>query len=125
MLRVALAIRALGVFFLELRGVGEHDARELGRRRRAEDAAAEALRHEPRQVAAVIEVRVREHDRVDRVGADRQRLPVALAQLLQSLKQPAVDEHAMAVGVEQMLRTGDGARGAETGQSVMSFGSLQ
>ena len=39
-------------------------------------------------------MRVRQHDGVDRVGADRQRLPVALAKLLQSLKQPAVDQHA-------------------------------
>ena len=51
---------------------------------------------EPRQVAAVIEVRVRQHDGVDVGRANRQRLPVALAQLLESLEQAAVDEHACA-----------------------------
>ena len=50
------------------------------------------------------------------VGADRQRLPVALAQLLQALKQSAVDEDAVAVDLEQMFRSGDGARRAEKRQ---------
>ena len=66
MVRVALAVRALRVFFLQLGRVGEHDARELGGGRRAEDAAAKPLADEPRQVAAVIEMRVRQDDGVDR-----------------------------------------------------------
>ena len=65
MLRVALAVGALGVFFLQLRRVGEHDPRELGGGRRAEDPAAETLADEPRQKAAVIEMRVRQDDRAD------------------------------------------------------------
>ena len=39
----------------------------------------ETLRDEPRQVAAVIEVGVREDDCVDGRGGDGQRLPVAIA----------------------------------------------
>ena len=76
-------------------------------------AAAEALRHEPRQVAAVIEVRVRQDDGVDVLRGDRQVLPVALAQLLQPLEQPGVDEHLRVAGVEQVLRAGDRLRRAE------------
>ena len=40
-------------------------------------------------------------------GIERQPLPVALAQLLESLKQPAVDEHVRAAGFQQVLRAGD------------------
>ena len=61
-------------------------------------------------------MRVRQHDRFDRVGADRQRLPVPLAQILQPLKQPAIDEHDAVRDVEQVLRSGDRARRAEKRQ---------
>ena len=50
------------------------------------------------------------------VGRDRQRLPVALAQFLEPLKQAAVDEDPDAGGVEQVLRAGDSARGAQEGK---------
>src|SRR5262245_56385262 len=58
-------------------------------------------------------MRVREHDGVDGLRIDRKRLPVPLAQLLQSLEQAAVDEDALSTRLEQMFRSGDGARGAE------------
>ena len=91
---VAAAIRLRGIFFLQLGGVGQHDLREVGGARCAEDAAAEAAGDEPRQPADVIEVRVRQHERVDGCRIDRQRLPVALAQFLEPLEHAAVDEHA-------------------------------
>ena len=102
---ISLPIRALRIFFLQLRGVRKHDAREIRGGRRAEDAALEALRDQPRQIAAVIEMRVRQDDRLDRVSANGQRLPVALAQVLQSLKQPAIDEDAVTVHFEEMFRS--------------------
>ena len=37
-------------------------------------------------------------------------------QFLEPLKQPAVDEHPVRPGVEQVFRAGDGAGGAEEGQ---------
>ena len=63
----------------------------------AEHAAAKAAGDQPRQIAAVIEMRVRQHDGVDVGRRDRQSLPVALAQLLEPLEQPAVDENASSV----------------------------
>ena len=51
------------------------------------------------------------------VGIERQLAPVQLAQVLAPLEQPAVDEHAAAVDLEQMLRAGHGARGAVEGQA--------
>ncbi len=92
---VALAIRPLGVLFLDVRGVVEDDPGQFGRRARAEHPAAEALADEPRQVAAVIEVRVGEHHGPNRVGADGEGLPVAFAQELEALEEAAVDEHAL------------------------------
>ena len=61
----------------------------------------------------MVEMRVRQHDGIDARRAHRQRLPVPLAQLLESLKQTAVDEHPLAAGLEQVLGAGDGAGGAQ------------
>ena len=42
--------------------------------------------------------------------------PVALAQLLETLKQPAIDQDPTASQVEQVLRPGDGAGGTQKRQ---------
>ena len=112
-LREVVPVGELGVLFLQASGVGQDDAAEILGALRAEHAAAEALRDEARQIAAVIEVRVRQHDRLDARRRHRQVLPVALAQLLQALEQPRVDHDARAVGVDEVLRARDGAGGAE------------
>jgi hypothetical protein len=44
--------------------------------------------HQPRQIADVIEVGVRQHDRVNRRWRDRKRLPVPLAKCFQPWKSP-------------------------------------
>jgi hypothetical protein len=56
---------------------------------------------------------VREDHRIDGVCGNRQRLPIPLAQLLQTLKQTAVDEYPVASCVEEMLGASDGAGGAQ------------
>ena len=76
----------------------------------------EPVRTQPRQVADVIEVRVRQDDRIDGVGRHGKRLPVPQPELLQSLEESAVDEHAAAAMFEQVFRAGDRARGAEKRQ---------
>ena len=70
--RVAPTIRLPCVFFLQPRGVGQYETAQIGRSRRAEDAAAEPLRDEAWQVAGVIEVSVCQDDRMDRRRVDRQ-----------------------------------------------------
>ena len=90
-LREAVTVGVGRIFFLDPAGVGQHDAAEILGAGGAENAAAETLRHQPRQIAAMIEVRVRQDDRVDVCRGNRQVLPVALAQLLQPLEQPRVD----------------------------------
>ena len=87
-----MTVGVLRVFFLNATRVWQHDAAQILGPRRAEDAAPETLRDQAREIAAVIEVRVRQHDRRDVRRLDRQVAPVALAQLLEPLEQPAVDQ---------------------------------
>ena len=56
------APRELG---LQFRGIQEHETGELVRRRGGEDRTAETRGHQMRDEAAVVEVRVREEQRVD------------------------------------------------------------
>ena len=63
--------------------------------------------------AAVIHVRVAQHDGRQGARVDRQRAPVAQPQLLQALEEPAVEQHLLVAGAKQMLRAGDGPGRAE------------
>ena len=56
---------------------------------------------------------MRQDHGVDPGRIDRQRRPVAQAQLFEPLEQPAIDEHAVIAEIEQVLGAGDGARGPE------------
>ena len=112
------AVGVLGVFLFELGGIEELQLAQFGGGARAIDGAAKAGLHEPRQVADVIDVRVREHDAIDGRSIEGKRLPVAQPQLFEPLEQPAVDEHAAAAGFEQVLRAGDGFGGAVEGELV-------
>src|SRR5262245_50034430 len=113
MFRVTLAIRPVGILLLQMRRVGQHESRELRRRGSTEDAPPEALVHQPRKKPAVIEMRVCQHDGVNRVCADRERLPIPFAKVLESLEQTGVDEHTLAARFNQVLGAGDRARRSE------------
>src|SRR5207248_6782524 len=112
-LRVAVAVRVARVLFLNPRRIGQHERAELARGRRAEDPAPKAPRDEARQVAAVVQVRVGENYGVDPRGIDRQRRPVAQPELLQALKETAVDKDAAVAEIEEMLGAGDSAGGSK------------
>ena len=116
MLRKTVTVRFARVLFLNVRRVGEHQRAQLFRRWCAENATSEPAGDKAWQVTAVIEMRVREDDRVDRCRIDRQRLPVPDPQLLQPLEQPAVDEHAPAAELEQVFRSRHGSRRTEESQ---------
>jgi len=66
---------------------------------------------------------MRQHDRLDAGRIDRQRFPVALPQVLQTLKQSTIDQDPMTVDLQQMLGSGDGPCGAEKGQRRHLFTS--
>ena len=60
----------------------------------AKDGAAETLFHQTWDISDMVEVRVSEHDGVDRRSRNWEVLPVALSQFLQPLKQAAIEQHA-------------------------------
>ena len=98
------------VLLLDLGRVGEHDAQQVARRRRAVDRPGEPLADERRQVAAVVDVGVAEDDRVDLVGVERE-VAVALPGLLAAaLVQAAVEQDLVVADFEQVHRPGDAAR---------------
>jgi len=97
-----------GLFFLQVSGVREQDLEEVRRRPRRVDAPPEAVLHEPRQVARVVDVAVGQDHPVHRRGLDRQTVPVAQSQLLEPLVQPAVDEQPSGVRLDEVLGPRDG-----------------
>src|SRR5580765_193078 len=100
-----------------MRGVGQHQRAELAGPWGTESPALEALRDEPGQVPAVVEMCVCQHDGIDSGRVHRQRGPVAETQLFQTLKQSTVDQHAMIAKVQQMLGSGHRACCAEKRES--------
>ena len=68
---------------------------------------------QPREIACVVDVGVREYDRVEAGELDRRRRPVSLAQSFHALEQSAVDEHSGGLSLNEVLRTGNRARRAE------------
>jgi hypothetical protein len=108
-----LPVQVGGVLLLQLGGVEQQDLGQLAGRRRAVDRGREALAHQPRHAADVVEVGVRQHQRGDAARVELGLGPVALPQRLLALEQPAVDEQPRRVRLQQVLRARDGARGAE------------
>jgi hypothetical protein len=54
---------------------------------------------------------MRENHGIDGRRLERQAVPVALTQVLLALEQSAVEEDAVAVHTQEVLRAGDGLRG--------------
>jgi hypothetical protein len=67
------------------------------------------LPHETGQITGVIDVRVSYEYGVERARIEWWILPVAFAQFLQSLKEPAVNQHARFICLDQVFRSGDRA----------------
>jgi hypothetical protein len=114
--RVAVLVRLPRVLLLDPAGIRKHQAAQVGGTGGAEHRPPEPLRDQPREVADVIQVSVRQHDRVDRVRSDRKIFPVAQPQFLEPLEQPAVEQHARAGVLDQVFRSGHGASRPEKRQ---------
>jgi hypothetical protein len=109
----AMPVGKGSVFFLDMARVGQQDLAQVARARCAPDPALEAFAHQQRQVAAVVEVGMGQHHRVDLAGCHRRRHPVAQPQLLVALEQPAVDQQALVLVLDEELGAGHGAGPAE------------
>ena len=93
-------------------GIDQHDVAQVGGGLGGVDRAAEAGFDQAGQVAAVIDVGVREDHRIDirRLEAEA---AVALVGLgARALVQPAVEQDGVPVDLEQVLGAGDSLGGA-------------
>lgn len=106
MFRETVPVGKRGVFFLQEAAVWQQDAAQVTRARGRNHLAGKSLVGQQRQVAAVVEVCVGQHHCMDLVWRHRQRVPVAQAQLLVALEQPAVDQQALLAVGDQVLRPG-------------------
>jgi len=109
-------LSALGVLFLEVRGILEEDGGEFDGGWIGEDRAAIAVTNEAGKPAGVVEMRVGKDDVIDGCRFDRERLPVALLEIVGALKESAIDKQAFACGFDEIFGTGDTACGAEEGE---------
>ena len=100
-----MAVQPADVVLVNLRRVRQHDAAEVARRRRRVDVAGETAPAQMRQVAAVIDVGVRQQHRVDLLRI-KGKLPVALQRLGASpLVEPAVEQQPRAIDFNEVLRS--------------------
>ena len=96
------------VGFLDHRRVEQHRRREIARRGRRVDGPVEAVAAQQRQRARVVDVRVRQHHRVERPPVDRD-VAVLLERLAAAaLKEAAVEQHRGARRAQEVLRAGHG-----------------
>ena len=92
--------------------IRQHHRTEIDGRLSRIDRPAKTFLHQSRNPAAVIEMGVRENNRIDLTRRNRRVLPVPFAPFFLSLKEPAVNQNLNSLlaarivgGVDQMLRT--------------------
>ena len=107
----AVFVEPLDVHFMDVGGVGEHDAAEVAGGGGGVDVAVEAVVAELGEVAAVVDVGVGEDDAVDLFGVEGEGAIAFHGLGAAALEEAAVEEDALAVDFEEVLRTGGGAGG--------------
>jgi hypothetical protein len=110
-----VAVQPGDVAFVNVGGIGEHDATQVTRGGGGVDVAGEAELREVREIAAVINVGVGEDDAVDlfRIKGE---LAVSLHGLgAAALVEAAIEQDAGVVDLDEMLRTCGGAGCAAEG----------
>ena len=103
-------IEELGVLLLNVGGVAQHPIAQVDGSRRGVNGAMEPVLYEGGEVAAVIDVGVREHDGVDRSGVEGQVSVLGVGIAAPALVQPAIEQVSLAPGIHQMLGTGHFSR---------------
>jgi hypothetical protein len=100
------------IFFLDSPRIGKRDSRNPDRCFRGEKFAGETLLNQLRQSTDVILVGVGYHDNINLGGIKREGRVVSIAQFAIPLKNAAINQNLLAVGLNQMARTGNRVRGA-------------
>ena len=104
--------RNVEVVFLDARAIREHDGRQIRRRLCGVDDVAVAVRGQKRQPSRMIEMRVRQHDRIDLVDWTGQCAILRVSIAAPSLEQPAVQQDRFAVRAHDVARARDLASGS-------------
>jgi hypothetical protein len=107
------AVGALGLADRELGGVAQQDGQQVGARRVRVDRTAETARHQQWQTAAMVDVRVAQHDRIDAAGCEREGAPVAGRGIRAALDHAAIEQQLAAAGPHDVAGPGHFARGTE------------
>lgn len=107
----AVFVEPLDVHFMDVSGVREHDAAEVASGGGGVDIAGEAVVAELREVPAVVDVGVGEDDAVDLFGVEGEGAVAFHGLGTSALVETAIEEDALAVDFEEMLRAGRGACG--------------
>jgi hypothetical protein len=103
----AVPVGEIRLLLLQLRAVAQEYFAQVAGAAGAVDRATIPHAREYRQIAAVIEMGVREDDAVERVDGYRKRVPVTQTQVFRALEKPAVDQEAKAGALEEIFRSGD------------------
>jgi hypothetical protein len=112
MLRQFVAIPKISLFFLQPARIGQKYLEEICRSPRTKNRFVKALFYQAWQVARVIDVSMRDDYCIKRSRIKWRVLPVPVAQFSQPLKYSAINENTGAVGLDQILGTGDCANAA-------------
>ena len=80
-----------GVFFLQVTGVEKDDSAQINDWRGCVNRSAKSLFHQPTNPSAVVDVGLRQDDRIDFVGTNRRDAPIALAPLFRTLEDAAIE----------------------------------
>ena len=117
MLRIRIAVRAIGIRLVQVAGIRQQDRTQIKRRLGTVNPSLEPVLDQQRHVTAVIDMGVGKYNRINGIGGYRQRRPVSQAQFLQSLKEPAINQGFAVALFKQIFRSGNGAGCAEELQS--------
>ena len=109
----ALAVFPLGVLFLQVAGILEHDAAQVAGGAVGEHGAAVTGLDQQWQATGVIQVGMGEDHGVQSRRVEVERIAVARLVLASALDQATVDQHLHALGLDQETGTCDLARRAQ------------
>jgi hypothetical protein len=104
------------VLFLQMSGIGQQYPAQVGGGFGTEYGSAKTLFYQQRQIAGMIQMRMGQDDNGNIARRHRRRRPVAQAQSLVALEQPAIDKQAVPVIFEQIFGAGNRAGAAEKGK---------
>ena len=87
-----MAVCEFRVLFLQVPRIRQQHRAQIRGCLRAEDRSGKPLLDQQRQIAGVIEMSMREQNRIDPARVYREARPISLSQLLEALEKAAIDQ---------------------------------